>query len=798
MLLGEKLSEVETGKTGERRFQFSFAGGGANFLAHLEVISELQKRFADRINVTRVSGTSAGAIAAATLALDLDAEVIKQCLRNRREEFDELFSPLNNLNYFQKQAKPIRSVFCILVNVAILLFIIGLALKCWIWTAIPWVASTTTPVIQNALASWESEAWVSALLRGELGGYPYIELSIYGAFFLVTAAFLWALLRYARYQYQASLLRILKLSDHDRATNSAPVWRFLFPLASYAPLVTFFSQLSTERFGGEIKKLISSVIIEAREITLKDRVGSRSRGPSPFNCRDLLILATDLNSGIAKEHEFDAKQLQLIMNDGRQTQINDLVELLVVSSGIPFVFRSLQQAFQNNPEFGREKSEKPGFFVDGGFAENLPADSLINRHIVEKGDDAKDYGGIILIELTPRFSRLNEKSDHPDYHFLLNGLLWNSLSAMLNSLFRAQTALIDHLAHVSGTIPIQKEFLVHPLNFGEAYRKFLLEDTAPLKSQIRYHLERICSLNRKPTDSLLKDIHEIDPKGFDYGWRDALFERNRYAGTTGDVRLQDARSLAWMAKIKKTYLEIAKTQKRSIKLRSIRVEFTSDQKAEIFTKTQLQLEPDSGPSIVNAVEVGVAHDYFPCTTVNCQVGLTNEQLDYAPSIFFPSDAANIEVDQKADVAGIIKGVLVNFGAGIEAQTKVLNSITRQIVNLRDRSIPTATKRKRPFFELLLHNEYDTRSCDDDCLVEETYLALVRPHDVHDRFWRIEPQTEEFEFEYVGQEELLGNKLGFGGENARSRERLDVYRLTKGRFKSKVAFRVAVYQPDPAS
>ena len=167
---------VENSDTDQaKNFQLSFAGGGANFLAHLEVIATLQSRFRDKINITRVSGTSAGAIAAAVVALDLDADCVKQTIKNKEEAFVRLFSFQQSLSTFQEEAKPIWSVLQILAYFAIVFFLIFLAVA-FVWEPLFVVGSLVEPFVSEALLTLV--LWLVLILPLAYGMY-FEDLTAY-------------------------------------------------------------------------------------------------------------------------------------------------------------------------------------------------------------------------------------------------------------------------------------------------------------------------------------------------------------------------------------------------------------------------------------------------------------------------------------------------------------------------------------------------------------------------------------------------------------------------------------------
>jgi predicted acylesterase/phospholipase RssA len=73
------------------RLQLALQGGGARLyalLATLEVVQELQRN--DKIKVTRVAGTSAGALAAALFAADVDMSKLRQRIIDNRTRLERL------------------------------------------------------------------------------------------------------------------------------------------------------------------------------------------------------------------------------------------------------------------------------------------------------------------------------------------------------------------------------------------------------------------------------------------------------------------------------------------------------------------------------------------------------------------------------------------------------------------------------------------------------------------------------------------------------------------------------------
>jgi predicted acylesterase/phospholipase RssA len=76
------------------KLQIAFQGGGAKLAALLAVVEEIQTlQRSSEIIVTRVSGTSAGAIAAALLAFDIDAGAIAQSLSANGSDYIERVIP---------------------------------------------------------------------------------------------------------------------------------------------------------------------------------------------------------------------------------------------------------------------------------------------------------------------------------------------------------------------------------------------------------------------------------------------------------------------------------------------------------------------------------------------------------------------------------------------------------------------------------------------------------------------------------------------------------------------------------
>ncbi len=91
------------------KLQIAFQGGGAKLaglLAVVEVLQELER--AGEIEVTRVSGTSAGAIAAAILACDLNVKTITLALSNQGNEYVNRIIPSSKYPRSQGKIPKIR------------------------------------------------------------------------------------------------------------------------------------------------------------------------------------------------------------------------------------------------------------------------------------------------------------------------------------------------------------------------------------------------------------------------------------------------------------------------------------------------------------------------------------------------------------------------------------------------------------------------------------------------------------------------------------------------------------------
>ena len=78
------------------KMQLAIQGGGARLALLMAAASPIQKLIRDeKIELTRVVGTSAGAIVAAFLAADVDIETFREVLLARREELLRSFGKHN-------------------------------------------------------------------------------------------------------------------------------------------------------------------------------------------------------------------------------------------------------------------------------------------------------------------------------------------------------------------------------------------------------------------------------------------------------------------------------------------------------------------------------------------------------------------------------------------------------------------------------------------------------------------------------------------------------------------------------
>ena len=564
----------------------------------------------------------------------------------------------------------------------------------------------------------------------------------------------------------------------------------LFLPVARTRLYQYFDEITSRQIGGKLQSVITEVLEEAYIETQRKRTGV------PFRCRDLLVLATDLNTGLAAERSFKRDELDSMLGSAGSSQLKELVDAIVISSGIPFVFRSLRSAFNNTPVFSDDNIEDVGFFVDGGFAENLPADSVINTQIRDTlytDDYDSDLGGIVLVELRSEFKRLNTRlksGNEEEYRDYLNRLFLGSIVAMLKSLFLAQTSLVDHLAYVSGQVLIDPDHLVDPLDFEAAFEKFIVGDTSKLRGNIEEQLDSIHEDGRQPNTSPLREVHYIDITGSNYGWSNGLFSRS-----AKDRNIQN-----WMNKIGATYSQISRHQQLKLGSRAIRVEIRQNERrnltlVEILTKTTLELiDSADAPNTVNAMNFCVVEDYSPLPTLACQVELIDIEQDPAKSIFFPSGSGpHFPVSREETDAKYLEGIIVNFEDqprteskidtqhrdGSEAKSKVVKKfsvITRQVLgdsnSLLRRRNPRTVR-----FKFRLRNEFDQNQNLSHPYFEKVLIELIKNKDASENGWELQAkkQDQNVQVSYV-QSAVKGAPLTFGTRRSKDAENRDVFEI----------------------
>ena len=662
----------------KKRFAFSFAGGGANFLAHLEVITAIKKAIKEEgelkeVEVTRVSGTSAGSIAAAVMALDLDVDCVKQAIRNQEKTFKDLYSFNQVLKSVNQVVKPFYLIVLVLLFMASLVYIVTY----FEGVAVTYIDAQTKDV-----------SWINDYDKPNLIDKVLYYLSALLLLAVVIRLFIWVGLKSAQFKWAVGLLVLFVISIlvWQANLNANSLMTLLgddpFMYASLIAMVlsclgvvcifrNLTSILRAKTFGGDLEGLLQKVLNESIELTKKKE---KSDGKEPC-IRPLLILATNLNDGTAVEKEFKEKELQSI-RDRPKIEGRELIKCLCVSSGIPFVFRSLKQAFHNGDKFSNADGDR--FLVDGGFAENLPVGSVIGT---STGNEPE---GIIAVEFPQRFPNLNvfRKGTDESAGKLEGKLLGNSFRAMLEALFRAQTSLVEHLPHVSGVIRIPSKFIVGSLDFESAYRIYAAKEkplpsdpnVSELREQVVDDLKRIVELGYSPSKGAKGKRHQIDPIGRDYGWRDGLFSHDAIVG--GKIRQQERTALHWMTRARATYEMLTKegweVQSRSM---LIDFDFTDEadktdpkkvlrnvRKVKIYSRTKFSRSSsvnssEQQTSPVVAFEVDVAGHYPSIgVTRNCWVELLFED-GQRDSIFFPS-GAELQGLSEDDSGGRLQGTLI--------------------------------------------------------------------------------------------------------------------------------------------
>ena len=453
------------------------------------------------------------------------------------------------------------------------------------------------------------------------------------------------------------------------------------------------------------------------------------------------------------------------------------------------IFRSLLTAFDDPDRFDAQRR----FLVDGGFAENLPARSLIDN----AGDD-----GIVAVDFAPAPAPLNSAANARERQRQKRRLGRNVARAGLESLFRAQTSLLNHLSHIVGIMRIPAKFTVGPLDFAGAFRMFVgasEEELSELDAYIAFELNRICSLGYTPVAEPLRTVHQIDPLGQDYGWSDGLFARDAIAADK--LRVRDGRILSWGLKAASVYQELAKQQKFQIVSRVVRVDLDLDKTRmlHLLTRTTFRpVAPLGSKSFVpgngslgfakaeiaaplSAIELAVAEDFGQGSrTRKCSVelrattpGLVQGADALQPTIFLPSTLANPDAPTSdlPPPRAYVRGLIVYPESLSRSANADLVIISEQVLSVPP--VKVGPDGRDFHYEVRVRNEFDPGQMDSP-YIERLLLVLTKPLSSEPDRWSVNVNGADWKAPQGDLDSLLSFGTEVGRQVDRTRQEVFLY------------------------
>ena len=284
--VGERGRHVGDGAQ-PKRFQFAFAGGGANFLAHLRLIESLQSdRFRKRIAVTRAAGTSAGAIAAALLALGLRAESVRAAIKANESSFVGLFPPPR----FRGAAILFSLALAIVSAVCFWLWFLGAE---WLFS-LALSQGRLSPCGPSGCRPEENAFMLCDALVGVLSAFASVALVVFLRGFIMPDQVGW----------WRTLVARLKVTTGYVVLVLCFVAGFPLSLLGLLFLSWLFQEFTRRSFGGSLEGHLLDVLEDA---IARDAAAKTERRIVP-----LTIIATDLNAAAAIEKTYSVEELSAL------------------------------------------------------------------------------------------------------------------------------------------------------------------------------------------------------------------------------------------------------------------------------------------------------------------------------------------------------------------------------------------------------------------------------------------------------------------------------------------------------